>query len=73
MQLELNEWFSKNVFDKKKHIKYHDKVNSNAIWCLFLSITKMLYKVHMLINSTSSNWHSDRQKYSLKDDCQEGE
>lgn len=27
MQLELNE----NVFDKKKHIKYHDKVNSNAI------------------------------------------
>lgn len=25
MQLELN------VFDKKKHIKYHDKVNSNAI------------------------------------------
>lgn len=25
MQLELN------VFDKKTHIKYHDKVNSNAI------------------------------------------
>lgn len=33
---------------------------------VFLSITKMLYKVHMVINSTSSNWHSDRKNIVLR-------